>query len=194
MRQKRAGFARRLKRTGVGRFVFLDESGVRVGMKRTHGRSASGFRITDHASAGRWETHTVTAAIRISGVAAAMITRQAINSITFLGFIERFLCPTLSPGDVVVMDNLAAHKVKGVEEAIRAVGAKPLYLPPYSPDLNPIEMAWSKMKALIRAKAPSTFRNLVRSVGHTLSKITPNDCRGYFKAARNAATSAQNLL
>ena len=183
-----------MKRTAAERFVFLDESGIRVGMKRTHGRSAPGYRITDHASAGRWETHTVTAAIRIGGVAAAMITRRAINSITFLGFIERFLCPTLSPGDIVVMDNLAVHKVKGVEEAIGAVGAKPLYLPPYSPDLNPIEMAWSKMKALIRAKSPPTFRKLVRSVGDTLRKVTPSDCRGYFRAARKAATSAQNPL
>lgn len=110
-------------------------------MKRTHGRSVPGVRIVDHASEGRWETHTVTAAIRIGGVTAAMITRRAINSINFLVFIEEFLCPTLSPGDVVVMDNLAVHKVKGVEEAIRTVGARPLYLPPYSPDLNPIEMA-----------------------------------------------------
>ena len=194
MQQARDRFACRLKRTAAGRLVFLDESGVRVGMKRTHGRSAPGFRITDHASAGRWETHTVTAAIRLGGVAAAMITRRAINSITFLGFIEEFLCPTLSPGDVVVMDNLAVHKIRGVDEAIRDVGAKPLYLPPYSPDLNPIEMAWSKMKTLLRAKSPSTCRKLVRSVGDTLSKITPSDCRGYFKAARQAATSAQNLL
>lgn len=194
MRQERARFARRLKYTAAKRFVFLDESGVRVGMKRTHGRSVPGFRIVDHASAGRWETHTVTAAIRIGGIAAAMVTKKAINAITFLGFIEEFLCPTLWPGDVVVMDNLAVHKVKGVEEAIQAVGARALYLPPYSPDLNPIEMAWSKMKTLLRSKSPPTFPKLVGAVGKALKEISTNDCRGYFKAARRAATSNQNSL
>ena len=192
--RQRARFARRLKRTAARRFVFLDESGVRVGMKRTHGRSAKGVRGGDHASAGRWETHTVTAAIRVGGVAAAMVTRRAINSITFLGFIEEFLCPTLSPGDVVVMDNLAVHKVKGVEEAIRSAKATPLYLPPYSPDLNPIEMAWSKMKALLRSDSPPTFRRLVGAVGRALTAISPKDCRGYFSASRKAATATQEPL
>ena len=194
VQRKRARFARQLKRTATKRFVFLDESGVRVGMKRTHGRSAPGFRIIDYTSAGRWETHTVTAAIRIGGIVAAMVTRKAINATTFLGFVEEFLCPTLSPGDVVVMDNLAVHKVKGVEEAIRSVGAKPLYLPPYSPDLNPIEMAWSKMKTLIRSKAPPTFRRLVNQIGKALEAISPSDCRGYFKAARKAATANHDPL
>ena len=194
MRRERARFARRLRRTATKRFVFLDESGVRVGMKRTHGRSAPGFRITDHASAGRWETHTVTAAIRIGGIAAAMVTRRAINATTFLGFIEEFLCPTLSPGDVVVMDNLAVHKVKGVDEAIRSAGAKPLYLPPYSPDFNPIEMAWSKMKTLLRSKSPPTFRKLANQIGNALQAISASDCRGYFKAARKAATGIHEPL
>ena len=192
VQQERARFARRLKRTAAGRFVFLDESGVRVGMKRTHGRSAPGCRIVDHASAGRWETHTVTAAIRVGGVAAAMVTKKAINAITFLGFIEEFLCPTLLPGDVVVMDNLAVHKVRGVEQAIRAVGARLLYLPPYSPDLNPIEMAWSKMKTLLRSKSPPTFRRLVNAIGKALQAISASDCRGYFKTARKAATATHD--
>jgi len=172
----------------------LDESGVRVGMKRLYGRSAPGFRIGDHASAGRWETHTVTAAIRIGGVAAAMVTKKAINVITFLGFIEEFLCPTLSPGDVVVMDNLAVHKVEGVEEAMREAGARLLYLPPYSPDLNPIEMAWSKMKTLIRSVSPPTFRRLVGAIGKALKAISTSDCHGYFSASRKAATADQNPL
>ena len=191
MQRGRARFARRLRRTAAKRLVFLDESGVRVGMKRLYGRSAPGVRIIDYAAAGRWETHTVTAAIRTTGVAAAMVTRKAINRVTFLGFVEQFLCPKLSPGDVVVMDNLAVHKVKGVGEAIRAVGAEPLFLPPYSPDLNPIEMAWSKMKALIRSAKPSTFRRLVRSVGQALNQVSPNDCRGYFLTSRKAVTAIQ---
>jgi hypothetical protein len=110
--------------------VFLDESGVRTGMKRLYGRSVKGCQIVDHATAGRWETHTVVAAIRTAGVASAMVTRKAINSITFRGFIEQFLCPTLAPGDIVVMDNLAVHKVHGVQEGIEAVDAEAWYLPP----------------------------------------------------------------
>jgi len=192
--RERARFARGLKRIKAERLVFLDESGVRTGMKRLYGRSAPGFRIIDHAPAGRWETHTVTAAIRTTGVAAAMVTRRAINSITFLGFIEEFLCPTLRKGDVVVMDNLAVHKVKGVEEAIRDVGAKLLYLPPYSPDFNPIEMAWSKMKTLIRSKAPTTFRRLIHAVGKALAQVSTNDCRNYLKACRKLAMATQEPL
>jgi len=128
--------------------VFLDESGVRTGMKRLYGRSAPGFRIIDHAPAGRWETHTVTAAIRTTGVAAA----------------------------------------------IRDVGAKLLYLPPYSPDFNPIEMAWSKMKTLIRSKAPTTFRRLIHAVGKALAQVSTNDCRNYLKACRKLAMATQEPL
>jgi transposase len=161
--------------------VFLDESGVQTGMKRLYGRSPKGTRIVDQAPAGRWETHTVVAAIRTQGVATAMVTRKAINSITFLGFIEKFLCPTLSPGDVVVMDNLAVHKVKGVQEAIHNVGAKLWYLPPYSPDLNPIEQAWSKVKSVIRALCPPSYRRLIRAIGEGLRRIHPRECQNYFR-------------
>lgn len=160
--------------------MFLDESGVRTGMKRLYGRSAKGCRIVDQAPAGRWETRTVVAAIRTAGVASAMVTRKAINSITFRGFIEEFLCPTLSPGDVVVMDNLAVHKVKGVENAIRRAGAELWYLPPYSPDFNPIEQAWSKMKSVIRSLAPPSYRRLVRAIGEGLCRIDRVECQNYF--------------
>lgn len=178
---ERERWRRRQKRIDPKRLVFLDESGIRVGMKRLYGRSAKGWRIVDHASGGHWQTHTLTAAIRTEGVAAAMVTRRAINSITFLGFIEKFLCPTLHEGDLVVMDNLAVHKVKGVEEALKGVGAKPLYLPPYSPDFNPIELAWAKVKALLRAKSPTTFRKLVNAVGRTLRRINTNDCQNFMR-------------
>jgi transposase len=167
--------------------IFLDESGVQTGMKRLYGRSAKGARIVDHAPAGRWETHTVVAAIRTTGVATAMVTRKAINSITFLGFIEQFLCPTLLPGDVVVMDNLAVHKVKGIEQAIHRVGAELWYLPPYSPDLNPIEQAWSKVKSVIRSLCPPTYRQLIRAIGQGLRRIQPSECRNYFRNAGYAA-------
>jgi transposase len=168
-----------LKRIDPHRLVFLDESGVRTGMRRLYGRSVKGCRIVDRAPAGRWETHTVVAAIRTGGVASAMVTRKAINSITFHGFIEKFLCPTLSPGDVVVMDNLAVHKVKGIEQA----GAELLYLPPYSPDFNPIEQAWSKVKSVIRSLCPPTYRRLVRAIGEGLRRINSLECQNYFHNA-----------
>jgi transposase len=170
-----------LKRVDPRRLVFLDESGVRTGMKRLYGRSAKGCRIVDRAPAGRWETHTVVAAIRTAGVASAMVTRKAINSITFCGFIEEFLCPTLSPGDVVVLDNLAVHKVKGVASAIQQAGAELWYLPPYSPDFNPIEQVWSKVKSVIRSLCPPSYRQLVRAIGDGLHRIDPVECQNYFR-------------
>ena len=170
-----------MKQIKAKHLVFLDESGIRVGMKRLYGRSAKGWRIVDYASGGHWQTHTMTAAIRAEGVAAAMVTRKSINSITFLGFIEQFLFPTLLPGDLVVMDNLAVHKVKGVDDALRAVGAKAVYLPPYSPDLNPIELAWAKVKSLLRSKPSASFRKLINEVGNALKGITKNDCIKYMR-------------
>ena len=158
-------------------------------MKRLYGRSAKGLRVLDDKPAGRWKTTTMIAAIGLRGVASAMVTPAAINSITFLGFVEEFLAPELRRGDVVVMDNLAVHKVKGVAEAIHAAGAKLLYLPPYSPDLNPIEMAWSKAKTLLRADPQPTFQRLVNAIGRALSAISKDDCYGYFRACGYATTT-----
>lgn len=163
-------------------------------MKRLYGRSAKGWRLVDHTPGGHWKTHTMTAALGIGGVVAAMVTERAINSITFLGFIERFLAPELKPGDIVVMDNLAVHKVKGVEEALNAVGAEAWFLPPYSPDLNPIEQAWSKVKALLRAESPPTFRRLVRSIGRALSRVERGEAFNYFANAGYAPTSITKPL
>ena len=158
-------------------------------MKRLYGRSAKGLRVGDDKPAGRWKTTTMVAAIGLRGVASAMVTPAAINSVTFLGFIEQFLCPELQPGDVVVMDNLAVHKVRRVEEAIHAAGAELLYLPPYSPDLNPIEMASSKAKTLLRSDPQPTFRRLVNAIGRSLSAITREDCNGYFQACGYATAT-----
>ena len=172
-----------MKRVDARRLIFLDESGARLNMKRLYGRSPQGMRIVDDAPGGRWETTTMLAAIRHDGVTAAMVTRRAINAITFLGFIEHFLAPTLSPGDIVVMDNLAAHKVSGVVEAIEAVGAQVRYLPPYSPDFNPIEQAWSKVKSVLRSISAPTFRRLVKAIGEGLQRIDAKECQNYFQNA-----------
>ncbi|TWT47799.1 IS630 family transposase [Botrimarina hoheduenensis] len=181
--EERARWARRVKRTDPRRLIFLDESGVRVGMKRLYGRSAKGWRVVDRASGGHWQTHTMTAAIGLGGVITAMVTKKAINSITFLGFIEEFLAPQLKPGDLVVMDNLAVHKVKGVEEALQVVGARAWFLPPYSPDFNPIEQAWSQAKSWLRKKSPPTFDALVQAIGDALRRVTPTHCQNYFANA-----------
>ncbi len=174
--------------------MFLDESGVRVSMKRLYGRSARGWRLVDHMPGGHWRTHTMTAAIGWRGVVAAMVTRRAINSITFTGFIEEFLCPNLKPGQIVVMDNLSVHKVKGVEEALHAVGAEAWFLPPYSPDFNPIEQAWSKVKSWLRKESPPTFRRLVRHIGRALANINRLEARNYFANAGYALTTTSNPL
>ena len=163
-------------------------------MKRTHGRCPCGERVVDDAAGGARETHTMLAAIRIRGVAAAMVTKKSINSITFLGFIEQFLCPRLRQGDIVVMDNLAVHKVHGVAEAIHAVGAEAWFLPPYSPDLNPIERAWSKVKRTIRSLAPPTFRRLVRAIGQGLRQISPTECANYLASFGYAPTPSRKRL
>lgn len=178
-----------MTRVDPRRLVFLDESGARTHMKRLYGRAARGERIVDHAPGGHWQTSTMVAAIRLDEVAAAMVTRKAINSITFLGFIEHFLAPTLKPGDIVVMDNLSAHRVQGVKEAIRAAGAEVKYLPPYSPDFNPIEQAWSQVKSVLRSLIPPTFRRLVRAIGRGLQKIAPDECQNYFRNAGYRVTS-----
>lgn len=126
VQEERKGWRRWLSRFDPCRLVFLDESDDRVGMKRLYGRSAAGWRIVDEEPGGHWRTHTVTAAIRRTGVVMAMVTKRAINSVTFLGFVERFSAPELRPGDIVVTDNLAVHKVAGIEEALSAAGAEAL--------------------------------------------------------------------
>ena len=183
-----------MRRIDPRRLVFLDESGVRVGMRRPYGRSDAGWRIVEHTPGGHWRTHTITAAIRRHGLVAAMVTRQAINSITFLGFIETFLAPNLERGDIVVMDNLAVHQVAGVEEALHAVGAEAWFLPPYSPDFNPIEQARSQAKSWLRKESPTTFRKLVRATGRALPKIDPNDCFNYFLNSGYPSTSTRKPL
>jgi len=119
-------------------------------------------------------------AIRLEGVATAMVTEGATNTLVFTGFIESFLVPILRPGDIVVMDNLSSHKAICVAEAIEAVGAEVWYLPPYSPDLNPIELMWSKVKNLLRGMAARTKRTLITAIGKTLNAVTPEDAAGWF--------------
>lgn len=132
---------------------------------------------------GHWKTTTFTGALRLTGMTAPMVLDGAMNGAAFLAYVEQALVPTLSPGDIVVMDNLPAHKAAGLREAIESAGAELLYLPPYSPDVNPIEMAFSKLKALLRAKAERTVDALWNSVGDLIAQFKPQECANYFAAA-----------
>ncbi len=159
------------------RLIFLDESGVTTSMTRLYGRGMGGARIREGTPGGRWSVLTMLAALSLGGVRAMM----TIDAEVFRAFLEFVLCPRLAPGDVVVLDNLSAHKVAGVRELVEARGARLLYLPPYSPDLNPIEMAWSKLKALLRAAKARTDQALQEAISTLLPQITSADAQAWFR-------------
>jgi transposase len=152
-------------------------------MARLRGRAPRGERCRAGVPHGHWKTTTFTGALRLTGMTAPFVYDGAMNGNVFLAYVEQVLVPTLSPGDIVIMDNLPAHKAAGVRDAMEAAGASLLYLPPYSPDFNPIENAFSKLKALLRAKAERTISALWSAVGPILDLFTPAECANYFKAA-----------
>lgn len=161
--------------------VFLDETWAKTNMTRTHGRSLQGTRLIERVPNSRWETTTFLGAMRSTGFVAPLCIDGAINGRVFSAWVQQHLVKVLRPGDVVVMDNLSSHKVKGVVEAIEAVGAEVRYLPPYSPDLNPIELAFSKFKKLLRDGAQRTAEKLEELCGRVLDLFTEHECRNYIK-------------
>ena len=163
------------------RVVFIDETWAKTNMTRTYGRSKQGTRVIERVPHGRWETTTFVGALRSTGFVAPLTADGPINGRLFLAWVEQHLAPTLSPGDVVIMDNLSSHKVAGVREAIEGAGAELRYLPPYSPDLNPIELAFAKLKKLLRDGAARTIDKLWDLCGRVLDHFTPDECRNYFK-------------
>lgn len=165
------------------KLVFIDETGLNTKMARLRGRSLKGERCRAGVPHGHWKTTTFTGALRLTGMTAPMVLDGAMNGAAFLAYVEQALVPTLSPGDIVVMDNLPAHKAAGVREAIECADAELRYLPPYSPDFNPIEMAFSKLKALLRAKAERTVDALWNSVGDLIAQSKPQECANNFAAA-----------
>ena len=170
-------------RIDLERLIFLDESGVSTQMTRLYARCTGGARIHETTPDGRWKILTIVGAICTRGMLATMTIEAATDREIFLAYLDEVLCPKLRIGDVVVMDNLSSHKVMGVRERIEAVGAQLLYLPPYSPDLNPIEMAFSKLKAHLRAASARTFDALWQAVGSICDLYDPQECWNYFKAA-----------
>ena len=163
----------------ASRFVFLDETGTATNMTRRYGRCPRGERLVDAAPHGHWKTTTFVAGLRSHGLTAPLVLDGPMTGEVFRAYVEQMLAPSLAPGDVVVMDNLAAHKVAGVREAIGAAGASLLYLPPYSPDLNPIEQFFAKLKALLRRAATRTKDALWTAIGDLLEVFTPDECRNY---------------
>lgn len=164
------------------RLVFIDETGLSTKMSRLRGRSPCGERCRAAIPHGHWKTTTFTGALRLSGMTAPMVLDGAMNGTAFRAYVEQILLPTLTVGDVVVMDNLPAHKGEGVRQAIESVGCQLLYLPPYSPDFNPIEKAFSKLKALLRARAERNVEALWDAVGQIVPLFKPKECANYFKS------------
>ena len=148
-------------------------------MTPLRGRSKRGQRLLGSAPFGHWNTSTFLAGLRHDGIVAPLVLNRPINGRSFKAYIEQFLAPTLMPGDVVVADNLGSHKVAGVREAIEARGASLMFLPPYSPDLNPIEQVFSKLKTLLRRAEPRSRETLWQTIGKTLSMYKPEECRNY---------------
>ena len=161
------------------RFVFLDETGLNTKMTRLYGGAPRGERLVAAVPHGHWRTSTFIAGLRQSGVIAPLVLDGPMTGAAFRAYVEQALAPALKPGDVVVMDNLAAHKVAGIEEAIAMTGASLLYLPPYSPDLNPIEQLIAQLKALLRKAAARTKDALWTTIGPLLDQILPSQCRNY---------------
>ena len=161
--------------------IYVDESGVSTQMTRLYGRAPKGRRIRDRVPGGHWKILTILGAMDHTGLLATMTIESATDGDVFLEFLDQVLCPKLRPGHVVVMDNLSAHKVEGVRERIEACGASVLYLPPYSPDLNPIEKAWSKLKARLRALAARAMPQLEHATAQALQTITANDAGAWLR-------------
>ena len=162
--------------------MFIDESGAKSNLTRLWGRCPVGQRLVAKVPHGHWQTSTIISAIRLSGPFAPAVFGGPADTDTFRAYVEQVLAPALHPGEIVVMDNLSVHKAPGIESAIQAVGASVLYLPPYSPDFNPIEAMWSKVKSHLRSAAARTFDAICHAVAEALTKVTPTDCQGFFQS------------
>lgn len=160
--------------------MFIDETWVKTNMTRLAGWCQRGQRLLAKVPHGHWETLTLVAALRHDGIVAPCVFDGPINGQSFLAYVREFLVPTLRPNDIVVLDNLGSHKGSEVREAIRAAGARLVFLPAYSPDLNPIEQVFAKIKTLLRKMDPRTVEATWRSIGTVLKRFTPDECQRYF--------------
>ena len=166
-----------------GRLVFVDETGTTTKMTRLRGRSVTGERLNGKAPFGHWGTQTFVAGLKCDGLIAPWVVDAPMNRAIFEAYVETQLAPVLKPGDVVILDNLSSHKSEKAEKTIRSKGAWLLFLPPYSPDLNPIEIAFAKLKAHLRAAAARTIDDLWKAIGSICALFSPQECSNYFAAA-----------
>lgn len=170
------------------RLVFLDETGVQTDLTRLRGWAEQGERLIETVPGGHWRTATLVHAVAIDGTRAAMVLDGPLDSVSFTGFCENFLAPVLQPGDLVVLDNLSSHKSTSAVAAVERAGAQMVYLPPYSPDLNPIENVFSKTKQLIRGLRPRTLYQIVEAVRAALHRLTATDLSHAFDHCGYATT------
>jgi transposase len=190
VRQQRQEWAAALPGLDPGKLVFLDETWASTNLGRLYGRAPRGERLVEAVPHGHWQTTTFLAGLRLSGLTAPLVVDGALDGPLFRAYVEQQLAPALGPGDIVVMDNLAGHKVAGVREAVERAGARVVYLPPYSPDYNPIELAFSKLKRLVRSGAERTVDGLWARLGRALDEFSPRECRNYFRHCGYHATDS----
>jgi len=164
-----------------GHYVFIDEMGSNLGLTRQYGRAAPGERVCDSVPGDRGSNISTIGAIGVDGIRTGLSVPGAIDGETMLFFVEELLVPTLKRGEIVLMDNASIHKLDAIEDALDAAGAGVLFLPPYSPDLNPIEHGWSKVKARLRALKPRTVPDLLAALVDAFAAITPHDLQGWFR-------------
>ena len=179
MARKRDRWRRHQGKLDPSRLVFIDETWAKTNMTRTHGRCLRGARLLAKVPHGPWRTLTFLAALRCDAVTAPCVVDGPINGATFLAYVEQVLVPTLHPGDIVIMDNLGSHKGAAVRRAIRGAGAKLFFLPPYSPDLNPIEQVFAKLKTLLRKADERTVEATWKRIGELLDAFSPQECANY---------------
>ena len=174
-------------RIDPARLVFIDETWAKTNMTRTHGWAPRGERLVAKIPHGHWNTTTFLAALRHDRIDAPCLFDGPINGELFLAYVEQVLLPTLKSGDIVILDNLGSHKGKAIRQVIRAVGAKLIFLPKYSPDLNPIEQAFAKVKTLLRKAQARTFEAISTAIARSLDRFTPQECANYFENAGYAS-------
>jgi transposase len=194
VKAQRADWQARQPALDPGRLVFVDETWASTNMARRYGRAPLGERLVDAVPHGHWQTTTFVAALRVEGLTAPMVIDGAVNGDLFVAYVEQVLVPTLRPGEVVVLDNLSSHKRAAVRQAIERAGCRLLYLPPYSPDFNPIEPAFAKLKALLRKAAKRTVSELWEFLGQALDAFAPAECRNYFQHCGYHATPTSKAL
>ena len=181
MQQKRRWWQILVTPKSMDRLVFIGETGANTKMIRRYGWGPKSARVLSDVPFGHWGTTTFVGALRTTGITAPLVVDGPMNGDVFLAYVEQQLIKTLKPNDVVIMDNLSSHKRASVKEAIESVSAHLVYLPPYSPDLNPIEMVFSKLKTLLRKSAERTVEGLWTRIGQLLDQFTPDECRNYFR-------------